>query len=74
MRKRASLTMVLFLATTTLTQAGDWPTFRHDNHRSGRTTEQVAAATLRKAWVWRSPGPPQPACSKKHVSLGKEAE
>lgn len=41
--------------------AADWPTFRHDNHRSGRTLEQLPAARLVKQWIYRSPCPPQPA-------------
>lgn len=41
--------------------AADWPTFRHDNHRSGQTLEQLPAARLAANWVYRSPCPPQPA-------------
>ena len=41
--------------------AADWPTFRHDNHRSGQTLEQLPAARLAARWVYRSPCPPQPA-------------
>ncbi|MCE9553186.1 MAG: PQQ-binding-like beta-propeller repeat protein, partial [Planctomycetes bacterium] len=41
--------------------AADWPTFNHDNSRSGATSEQLAAAQRRQAWVWRSPSPPQSA-------------
>ncbi|MHC4981699.1 MAG: outer membrane protein assembly factor BamB family protein, partial [Planctomycetota bacterium] len=41
--------------------AADWPTFRRDNRRSGRTAEQLPAARLRQQWVHRSPAPPRPA-------------
>jgi len=41
--------------------AGDWPTFRHDNARSGVSPEALPAAALQQHWVHRSPGPPQPA-------------
>jgi len=41
--------------------ADDWPTFRHDNHRSGKTAERISPTTLQPAWVWQSPTPPQPA-------------
>jgi len=41
--------------------AEDWPTYRHDNRRSGVTAESVDAASLKEAWVYRPPHPPQPA-------------
>ena len=42
-------------------QAGDWPTYRHDNHRSGFTEEKIDVRRLALQWTWRSPAPPQPA-------------
>jgi len=39
----------------------DWPTYRHDNSRSGRSAERIDAARLQQSWVWRSPSPPRPA-------------
>ncbi|REJ95048.1 MAG: methyltransferase domain-containing protein [Planctomycetota bacterium] len=42
-------------------KAGDWPTFRHDNYRSGHTEENLDAAKLAVDWTWQSPHPPQPA-------------
>jgi hypothetical protein len=39
----------------------DWPTYQCDNHRSGRTSGQLAAERLGLLWTWRSPQPPQPA-------------
>ena len=41
--------------------AENWPTYRRDNQRSGRTAERIAAKTLQLRWVWRSAHPPQPA-------------
>ena len=40
--------------------AENWPTYRHDNRRSGVSGE-VLRAPLRKAWVYSSPSRPQPA-------------
>jgi outer membrane protein assembly factor BamB len=39
----------------------DWPTYRHDHRRSGVTNESLPVADLGRAWVFRSPQPPQPA-------------
>ncbi len=36
----------------------DWPTFRHDQRRSGVTSETIDASTLRADWQWRAPSPP----------------
>lgn len=40
--------------------AEDWPTFMHDNARSGVTTDQLALP-LSRAWDFTTPLPPQPA-------------
>ncbi|MEM8732822.1 MAG: PQQ-binding-like beta-propeller repeat protein [Planctomycetota bacterium] len=40
---------------------GSWPTFRHDQHRSGRTQTHLKPKLLRLAWQWKSPLPPAPA-------------
>jgi len=42
-------------------RAADWPTYRHDNQRTGATPERLDAPKLRQQWLWRSPHPPQPA-------------
>ena len=55
------VSLSLALLPCVLARAEDWPTFRHDNRRSGATTERLDAARLREQWVWRSPHPPQPA-------------
>ena len=39
----------------------DWPTFRHDNQRSGTTTEALPVRWLEEAWTWQSAQPPRPA-------------
>ena len=41
--------------------ADDWPTFRHDNRRSGVTSEELDAKSLETRWVFRSLHPPSPA-------------
>ena len=41
--------------------AEDWPTYRHDNARSGHTSQTLAIDRLHEQWVWRSPQPPQTA-------------
>jgi len=54
--------MILAIAASLGTaQAEDWPTWRHDNHRSGTSSEQLDAANLRLSWVFRESTPPQPA-------------
>lgn len=58
---RITIAVLLTLAAPAAVPADDWPTFRHDNHRSGKTTQRIAADRLQQAWVWRSPAPPQPA-------------
>lgn len=34
--------------------AADWPTYRHDIHRSGFTAESFDAKSVETEWVWRS--------------------
>ena len=43
--------------------AEDWPTYRHDHGRSGVTGENLNAAKLKSAWVYRSSHVPQMAFS-----------
>lgn len=43
-------------------QAEDWPTYRHDNRRSGVTGEKLAFP-LTRVWEYRSSAPPQTAWS-----------
>jgi outer membrane protein assembly factor BamB len=36
----------------------DWPTYRHDQRRSGVTHAEITAEQLQIAWRWQSPLPP----------------
>jgi len=51
----------LFLIMASTVEA-DWPTYRHDNSRSGCTGESLAAP-LRLQWVYTPAHPPRPAWS-----------
>ncbi|MHC4204736.1 MAG: outer membrane protein assembly factor BamB family protein [Planctomycetota bacterium] len=50
----------LIFANTIDTRAEDWPTFMHDKHRSGVTTEKLELP-LDESWVFRAMHQPQPA-------------
>jgi outer membrane protein assembly factor BamB len=52
---------VIAAVSPTLLAAADWPTYRHDNRRSGVSGETLAAESLAAVWTYRSPQPPQPA-------------
>jgi len=52
---------LLAIALLASTAQADWPTFRHDNSRSGYTEESLNGASVKEAWVYRSPQPPRPA-------------
>jgi len=39
--------------------AEDWPTYMHDNHRSGVTSEALVLDDLDEGWVYTSPAVPQ---------------
>ncbi|MBN2377747.1 MAG: PQQ-binding-like beta-propeller repeat protein [Sedimentisphaerales bacterium] len=41
-----------------LVWADDWPTYMHDNHRSGVTAESLVLDTLNQQWVYTAPAPP----------------
>jgi len=47
---------VLFL--TTVARGDDWPTYRHDNDRSGATAETLAVP-LKPVWTYKSPRAPK---------------
>lgn len=55
----AALFSATLLAATL--NAGDWPTYQHDNRRSAVTDESLPVEHLVPYWVYRSPQPPQPA-------------
>ena len=51
-----------FLATVSVPTsaiAEDWPTYMHDNSRSGVTGESLDLTELKKRWVVKSPALPQ---------------
>ncbi|MHC4983651.1 MAG: outer membrane protein assembly factor BamB family protein, partial [Planctomycetota bacterium] len=54
-------TGLIVLVAAAAAGAADWPTYRHDNRRSGVTAEQIDAARLQQQWLWRSPQAPRPA-------------
>ncbi|MEO2031132.1 MAG: PQQ-binding-like beta-propeller repeat protein [Planctomycetaceae bacterium] len=58
---RAVVVVIGLLCTVRAGLANDWPTFRHDNSRSGYTPELFDAKSVEEAWVYGSPHPPQPA-------------
>ncbi len=41
--------------------AADWPTYRHDKHRSGKTDERLDACRLEESWTYDLSPPAQPA-------------
>jgi len=51
---------LLTFANNASTRAEDWPTFMHDKHRSGVTTERLGLP-LNESWVFKSAHEPQPA-------------
>ena len=53
---------LLLFAALPVVHANDWPTYRHDNRRSGVSAEQLPTQ-LKEAWVYKSPIPPQTAWS-----------
>jgi outer membrane protein assembly factor BamB len=54
-----SLAMILVLAAAGW--AEDWPTYRHDNRRSGTTPERLEPEALQEQWAYQPALPPQPA-------------
>jgi len=63
-KTKKSSTLVYFLVLGVLAGgvalAEDWPTYQHDNNRSGITSESLPIP-LREAWVWNTGRYPQPA-------------
>jgi outer membrane protein assembly factor BamB len=60
-RARAFYTLVIFLAGIfglKAATAEDWPTYMHDNARSGVVSELLALDELEEVWVHHSPAPP----------------
>jgi len=49
------------LLAASMALAEDWPVYRHDIRRSGVTPEAINVSSLKKAWEYRAPVPPQQA-------------
>ena len=58
-----ALSLVLVPSIQNVSWAEDWPTYQHDNRRSGATGETLEPAALDEAWVYRSTAVPQTAWS-----------
>ncbi|MDA7527862.1 PQQ-binding-like beta-propeller repeat protein [Planctomicrobium sp.] len=56
----ALLTITLQMVVSSLAIA-DWPTWQHDNRRTGASEESVAPEKLVLDWAWQSAAPPQSA-------------
>jgi len=55
---RVLVCLAVFLAYDAVL-AEDWPTYMHDNRRSGVTTESLVLGDLEQGWVYTSPAAPQ---------------
>jgi len=53
--------IILLTLLSGLLSASDWPSYQHDNRRSGITTDQLDAANLSQSWVFTAKARPQPA-------------
>ncbi|MBT3376786.1 MAG: PQQ-binding-like beta-propeller repeat protein [Lentisphaerae bacterium] len=60
---RLRMAVLWIVACTFPVEAADWPTYRHDNARSGVSPEQLTLP-LHPAWVYRSLRPPAPSWPK----------
>ncbi|MBN2311345.1 MAG: PQQ-binding-like beta-propeller repeat protein [Candidatus Hydrogenedentes bacterium] len=56
-----ALALALCAALAAAAYADDWPTYRHDNRRSGVSADALKPAGLAEKWVYEAPAPPQPA-------------
>jgi outer membrane protein assembly factor BamB len=52
------ITFVILTCCSSSTLAADWPTYRHDNHRSGFTDEGFSGKSIECVWTHRSRQPP----------------
>ena len=58
---RTCCLLLLLVGFTSQITAADWPTYRHDNRRSGITNETLSTRSLGLLWSWKSTLPPQSA-------------
>ncbi|HIF01516.1 MAG TPA: hypothetical protein EYQ63_32065 [Fuerstia sp.] len=63
MHRQVLLLIVALRAITPMPVMADWPTWQHDNRRTGTTDEQLQVSKLAPEWVWQSASPPQTAWS-----------
>ncbi len=54
-------TIIFLTLISGLTMASDWPSYQHDNLRSGITADQLNAPTLSQSWIFTAKARPQPA-------------
>ena len=57
---RSLLAIAIFLVAAAVARADDWPTYKHDNRRSGATSETLRLP-LKQVWRYDSPLAPAPA-------------
>ena len=58
--RRTLAAIAILLAVAVVARAEDWPTYRHDNRRSGATSENLPLP-LKQVWRYDSPSEPAPA-------------
>ena len=58
--RRAFIIVAILFAAAATARAGNWPTYRHDNRRSGATDETLSLP-LAQIWRYDSPSAPVPA-------------
>jgi outer membrane protein assembly factor BamB len=63
MRASRIITVATVLLAASAVFAEDWPTYRHDNRRTGATGQKLAAP-LKQIWRYDSPSAPVPAWAK----------
>jgi outer membrane protein assembly factor BamB len=64
--KAALLSLIYFIVLASVYNcawAEDWPTYMHDNARTGVTAESLVLEDLNLGWVYQSPAPPMRAWS-----------
>lgn len=58
---RLRLLPFVLLISANVAVMADWPTWQHDNRRTGTSAEEIDVSKLGHAWTWKSPAPPQTA-------------
>lgn len=61
MYRRQTLILWLLVIASPPGYAESWPTWQHDNRRTGTTSEQLQVEALQIDWTWQSASPPQTA-------------